>query len=114
MGDIFEDDGPDDGWNRASLIFGSRKGVPTKLGAEDLLAPSGFGNARMAGMCLVMALCMTMLYIWPVLFFVNFWIPLRGHSYAAIFVSGLIAFFAFLYFAGTRETQRDRELAARL
>ena len=114
MAEVFEEGDASDPWNRASLIFGSRKGLRTKLGADDLLAPSGLGNARMASMCAVMALCMTMLYIWPVLFFVNFWVPLGHHAYGGLFVAGLIVFFFFLYLAGTRETQRDRELAARL
>ena len=114
MGDVFEDNDSSDPWNRASLIFGSRKGHPTKLSVDDLLAPSGFGSLRMASMCVVMALCMTLLYLWPILFFVNFWIPLGGHVFGGLFLVGLAAFFVFLYFAATRETQRDRELAARL
>jgi hypothetical protein len=68
----------------------------------------------MAGMCVVMAACMTLMYIWPILFFANFWMPLGGHGYLALLVSGVVAFFLFLYLAGTRETKRDRDLAARL
>lgn len=116
MGDLFPDDDwdPYNGFNRASVIFWSRKPYHPKPKADDLLTPRGFGNARLAGMCLVMAICMTLLYVWPVLFFVNFWIPLRGHLYGGAFVSAVIAFLLFMYFAGTRETRRDRELAARL
>jgi hypothetical protein len=115
MGDLFPEDGdPNDPWNRASVIFGSRKPRPAKIGPEDLLAPSGLGNVRMTSMCAVMAFCMTVLYFWPVLFFVNFWIPLRRHAYGGLFLAALVGFFLFLYVAGTRETRRDRELAAKL
>jgi len=110
-----EDDwDPYEGFNRASVIFWSRKPYYPSIRADDLLTPGGFGNARMAVMCLVMAICMALLYVWPILFFVNFWVPLRGHAHAALFLGAVVTFLLFLYFAGTRETRRDRELEAKL
>jgi hypothetical protein len=114
--DIFSTDNGDPykGFNRASVIFGSRKAVQPRLRPQDLLTHSGFGNARLAGACAVMALSMTLLYVWPILFFVNFWVPLQGQTYIGVLVGAMLAFLLFLYFAGACETRRDRELAARL
>jgi hypothetical protein len=116
MPDVFDvnDWDPYNGFKRASVSFGSRKPYRPEITANDLLMPSGFGNARMAGMCVVMAFCMAVLYVWPVLFVVNLAVPLRNHLFSWLFLGAVLAFFLFLYFAGSRETRRDRELATKL
>ena len=115
MGDVFDTDewDPYDGWSRASVIRSSRQPYRPKITAEDLLTPRGLGNARMAGMCLVMGVCATLLYIWPVVFVVNLAYPL-GQVFNLILLAATFTFSVFLYFAGARETRRDQELAARL
>jgi hypothetical protein len=113
MADVFAKDwDPYDGWNRESIVMASRKPYRPRIRAEDLLTPSGLGNVRMAGMCVVMAVCLVLPYIWPVLFVVNLAVPMDGLVLSSIL--GAFAFFVFFYFAGARETRRDRELAARL
>jgi len=115
MGDVFEKDwDPYEGFSRASIVMASRKPYRPNIRAEDLLTPSGLGNVRMAGMCVVMAICCVLLYIWPVLFVVNLAVPMDGLLFVSILGAFAFATFVFLYFAGTRETRRDRELAARL
>jgi hypothetical protein len=115
MADVFAKDwDPYDGWNRESVVMWSRKPYRPKIRADDLLTPSGLGNTRMAGMCVVMAVCLVLLYIWPVLFVVNLAVPMDGLVFSSILGAFAFAFFVFLYFAGARETRRDRELAARL
>jgi hypothetical protein len=93
MGDLFPDDGgdPTDGFNRASISLRSRKSHAPKIGQDDFLTPRGYGNARMAGMCFVMAICLTLMYVWPVLFFVNFWVPL-GHFYGGLLLAAIFGF----------------------
>ena len=61
MPGVFDHDDwdPYKGWNRASVIFGSRGNYRPTITANDLLTPHGFGNVRKAGMSLVMALCAT-------------------------------------------------------
>ena len=115
MGDVFDtnDWDPYDGFNRASVIRGSRQPYRPKITAEDLLTPRGLGNARMAGMCLVMGICATLLYVWPVVFVVNMAYPL-GHGFNVALLAAILTFSLFLYFAGARETRRDQELAGRL
>ena len=80
---------PYDGFNRASIVMRSRKPYRPNIRAEDLLTPSGLGNARMAGMCVVMAICLVLLYIWPVLFVVNLAAPMDGRLFGSIL--GVIA-----------------------
>ncbi len=114
IGDVFEKDwDPYDGFNRASIVRASRQPYKPKITADDLLTPRGLGNARMAGMCLVMAICATLLYIWPVVFVVNLAYPL-GHVFDVVLLAAILTFSLFLYFAGARETRRDREYAARM
>ena len=60
-----------------------------------------------------MGICATLLYIWPVVFVVNLAYPL-GHGFDVVLLVAILAFSLFLYFAGARETRRDREYAARM
>ena len=114
MADVFEKDwDPYKGFSRASIVMSSRKPYRPSIRAEDLLTPSGLGNFRMAGMCVVMAICMVLLYIWPVLFVVGLAVPMEGLTFSSILGAFAFGFFVFLYFAA-RETRRDRELAAKL
>src|SRR5262245_32596495 len=107
MGDVFEKEwDPYDGWNRASVAHSSRKPYRPKITAEDLLTPRGLGNARMAAMCLVMGICATLLYIWPVVFVVNMAYPL-GQVFNVILLAAILTFFGFFYFAGARATRMD-------
>ena len=100
MADVFAKDwDPYEGWNRESIVMGSRKPYRPNIRAEDLLTPSGLGNFRMAGMCVVMAVCLVLLYIWPVLFVVNLAAPMGGRLFSSILGAFVFAFFVFLYLA---------------
>jgi hypothetical protein len=46
--------------------------------------------------------------------FINLALPMAGRLFGSILGIIALAFFVFLYFAGARETPRDRELASRL
>ena len=105
---------PNDGWNRASVGFWSRKRYKPNVSPDDLLMPNGLGNLRMLGSCVAMAGMMTALYVWPPVFLIGFWLPVRGVLYGEVLGGALVAFTLVLYLAGARETRRDRELAARL
>src|SRR6266508_451281 len=105
---------PNKGWNRASIQYKSRRPYEPSISAEDLLMPSGFGSFRMLWMSAFMALCVTLLYFWTLLFLLNVFVPLSGEVYGAVLASALVVFTLFFYILGTHETRRDRELAARL
>jgi hypothetical protein len=112
--ELFPGEHPYKGWNRASIGFWSRKPYRPNVGPDDLLMPNGLGNLRMLGTCAAMALIITVLYVWAPLFFLNVFVPLGGIVYGATLGGALVALTLFLYLMGTRETRRDRELAARL
>jgi membrane associated rhomboid family serine protease len=105
---------PNKGWNRASIQYKSRGPYKPSIKAENLVMPNGLGNARMLGTCLIMGAIMTALYVWIPVIFLNVFVPLGGTAYAAVIGGALLGLTLFLYVAGTRETQRDRELATRL
>jgi hypothetical protein len=105
---------PNYGWNRASVQYKSRRGHKPPVTADDLIMPNGLGNARMLRTCFLMAGIMTLLYVWIPLMIFNHWVPISGVTYALTLGLALLSITLFLYFAGARETRRDRELAARL
>lgn len=104
---------PYEGWNRASIGFRSRKPYKPAIRAEDLLMPSGFGNLRMLGMCAVMAVAMTLLYVWTPLWLLNFFVPHSGAWYGGVLGGTVVVLTPVLYFLATHETRRDRELASK-
>jgi hypothetical protein len=112
--DFLPEQDPYKGWNRASIMYLSRKPYRPNIRTEDLLLPSGRGNLRMFGMSAAMALMMTLLYVWTPLFFLNVWVPLSGAIYGGVLGGAIVTLTSCIYFFGARETRRDRELAARL
>jgi hypothetical protein len=115
---MFDDDMPGErptrGWNRASVQYRSQKLRKPDVKLEDLILPNGLGNGRMLWTCFLMAGMMTLLYVWIPLIFLNVFVPLSGVTYAAAMGGGVLVITAILYAAGSRETRRERELAARL
>ena len=105
---------PNNGWNRASVQYRSRRPYRPAVKVDDLIMPNGLGNLRMLGTCVAMAGIMTLLYVWIPLIFLNCFVPFGGMTYVAALGGTLLGLTTFLYVAGTRETRRDRELATRL
>ena len=64
--------------------------------------------------CAVMTVIMTVLYVWIPMTLVNVLAQIRGALYAGLIGGACVALTVALYFWGTLETKRDRELAARL
>jgi hypothetical protein len=109
-----EDDDDNRGWNRLSIRENSRKAGRAPMQAEDLLLPSGLGNRRMLASCAAMSGISTLLYVWVPLMLLNFFVDVSGLVMVSALVGAFMAFTAGLYLWGTIETQRDRELGARL
>jgi hypothetical protein len=105
---------PNSGWNRASIQYRSRRPYKPDLKTEDLIMPNGLGTVRMLRTCVLMAGAMTALYVWIPLIFLNTFVPISGLTYALTLGLAVLSITLFLYFAGSRETRRDRELASRL
>ena len=108
--------GEDDngGWNRLSIRESSRQSAGAPIRPDDLLLPSGFGNLRMFGNCVGMSAISTVLYVWFPLMLLNFFIEVRGLVMAFALIGAFLAMTIGLYLWGSIETQRDRELGARL
>jgi hypothetical protein len=105
---------PNYGWNRASIQFKSRSPYRPAVKSEDLIMPNGLGNLRMLWSCVAMAGIMTALYVWIPIIFLNTFVPISGLTYGLALGVAVLAIAAFLYFGGSRETRRDRELGSRL
>lgn len=105
---------PNKGWNRASIQFKSRRAYKPNVTLEDLMMPNGLGTLRMLRSCVLMAGMMTALYVWIPLWFLITWVPISDLTYALTLGLAFLAILSFLYFAGSRETRRDRDLATRL
>jgi hypothetical protein len=102
------------GWNRASIRFWSRSNAGAGVRPEDLLLPSGLGNARLLASCAAMGAIGALLYVWVPLMLVEFFVTIRGVLFAAILAAAFVVFTLALYASATIETHRDRELAGRL
>jgi hypothetical protein len=102
------------GWNRASILFWSRKAYRPKIRREDLVLPTHLKGLRLLRTCIVTALCITAFAVWAPLFFLNIFIGLDGGVTAGILLGAVVVLTVVLYFWVARETRRDRELAARL
>jgi hypothetical protein len=105
---------PNYGWNRASVQYRSSKLRKPDVRVEDLLMPNGLGTMQMLRSCVLMAGMMTVLYVWIPLWIVITFVPISSLTYALTLGLAFLSITLLLYFGGTRETRRDRELASRL
>ena len=99
------------GWNRLSI---TRQPGRPPVNPDDLLLPSGLGNARMLAACTGMGLLATFLYVWVPVMLVNFFVAVPGMVLVGLLGGAFLALTMGLYVWGTIETQRDRELGGRL
>jgi hypothetical protein len=105
---------PNYGWNRASVQSRSRRGMKPPVTPSDLIMPNGLGTPRMLATCVAMAGIISALYVWIPLIFLNVFVPISGLTYSHTLVLAFVGLTLFLYLGGSRETRRDRDLAARL
>jgi hypothetical protein len=78
------------------------------------MMPNGLGTLRMLRSCVLMAGMMTVMYVWIPLWFLMTWVPISALTYALTLGVAFLAILSLLYFGGSRETRRDRDLARRL
>jgi hypothetical protein len=106
--DAFPREHPNKGWNRASIIFWSRKPYRPNIKAEDVALPRGAGQLRTLGTCAAMGTLLTVICLWFPLFVAGLYVPLDGPLYAAIVGGAALALTAFTYVLSIR---REREAA---
>jgi len=102
------------GWNRASIIFWSRKQYRPRARPDDLAMLRAFGKLRLLGFCLVAAFGTTAVLVWTPLFLLDLYVDVGGAVFGATLGTALFVFTVLFYWWSVRVTRRDRELAARL
>ena len=111
---VWPTDDDNRGWNRLSIRENSHKAPRPPMQIDDLLLPSGLGNRRMLASCATMGGISALLYVWVPLMLVNFFVDVPGAVMVAALVGAFVVLTIGLFLWGTIETQRDRELGARL
>lgn len=99
--DVLPNEHPTKGWNRASIIFWSRKPYRPRLTAEDREPTKGSGPG-MLGMCVAAASLASVTLVWFVLFVVNMYRPLPGELSGAIMGGFAVTLTAFMYAVAAR------------
>ena len=103
------------GWNRASIIFWSRKATRPDVTREDFLLPTGRLTLKTLAICLFCGVAITLLYIWLLFFLVRILTGLDpGIWFAVAMVGAPLALGGVLFVLATHETKRDREFARTL
>jgi len=115
---MFEDrlagEPPNKGWNRASIMFWSRRPYVPRIRPEDRRLPTHLGSARLFAMCVLTGACVTAAFVWPALFFVGIFLGLSGALCGGVLAAALFALTFVFYLWVARETRRDREHMRRL
>ena len=101
------------GWDRASIAYKSRGPYRPKVSAADLRLPNEASKLRVLAISLASAAMMTVLYVAPPLFILNFWVPIGAWSGLAL-VGMLVALTAALFVFSAFETRSLRKLAKEL
>lgn len=98
---VVPSDPPNKGWNRASIIFWSRKPYRPRLTDEDREPTRGRG-AGMLAICGVAGSLVSVSLVWFVLFVVNMYRPLSGPVTGSVLAGSAIALTAFMYAVAAR------------
>jgi hypothetical protein len=93
---VLPNEHPTKGWNRASLIFWSRKPYRPKLTDEDRVVPRG-GGPEMLATCAAAGTLIAVSLVWFVLLLVRMYSPLTGEASGEIVAAAAVGFTAFLY-----------------
>jgi hypothetical protein len=105
MDELFPGDHPTKGWNRASIIFWSRKPYRPKVTPADRELPRGQG-VRMLGLCAVAAASLTVFCLWFPLFVAGLYVPLKGAVYGGILGGVALGLTALMYAFVARRGRR--------
>jgi hypothetical protein len=87
---------PTKGWNRASIIYWSRKPYRPRLTAKDREIPKGRGLGMLA-ICAVTGSLLALTLIWFVLLVVNLYTPLPGPVYGGALAGAALVLTLTLY-----------------
>jgi len=85
------------GWNRASIVFWSRKPYRPRIRPEDRVLPTHLSGLRLLASCLIPAACLTAFAVWTPLFFVSIFTGLSMTAFASIMAGAFAVVSAALY-----------------
>jgi hypothetical protein len=85
------------GWNRASIVFWSRKPYRPRIRREDLVLPKHLDGLRLLATCVVTAACLTAFAVWTPLFFFSIFVGLGMTAFAAILGGAFVVLTCALY-----------------
>lgn len=94
------------GWNRASIIFWSRKPYRPRIKREDLTLPTHLGGVRLLLTSAVGAAAFTASAVWTPLFFVSIFTHVGMTTFAATMAGAFVGLTVVLYVWFRREKRR--------
>ena len=112
LDDRMAGDPPNRGWNRASIIFWSRKPYRPRIREEDRRLPTELSALRLVATCIVTASCVGSVLLWPPLFIASVFLDLSGALFGAFLGGAVVALTFVFYFWVTAESRHERRSAA--
>ena len=94
------------GWNRASIVFWSRKPYRPRVRRDDLALPTHLAGLRLLVSCLAPAFCLTAFAVWTPLFFVTIFSGLSMSAFVAIMGGAFVAVTCALFVWVSRAAER--------
>jgi hypothetical protein len=85
------------GWNRASIMFWSRKAYRPRIRREDFRPLKHVRGPRLLGTCVAGAIGISAFFVWVPLFFVSIFSGLSMTAFAAIIGSAFVLLTCVLY-----------------
>jgi hypothetical protein len=95
------------GWNRASIIFWSRKPYRPRIRREDLALPKHLDGLRLVGSAIAAGASVTAFFVWVPLFFVTIFAGLDMATFAVTLAAAFVALSIALYFWVVSEKRRS-------
>jgi hypothetical protein len=97
---------PNKGWNRASIVFWSRKPYRPSIRKEDRALPLHLGGLRLVGSAMAAGASLTAFLVWMPLFFVSVFTGLGMATFVAVLAGAFVVLSCALYFLVVREKRR--------
>jgi hypothetical protein len=94
------------GWNRASIVFWSRKPYRPRIRREDLVLPTHLAGLRLLASCLAPAALLTAFAVWTPLFFLSIFTGLSMTAFMAALAGAFVAVTCALYTWVARSAER--------
>jgi preprotein translocase subunit SecG len=109
LDDRFPGEPANKGWNRASIMFWSRKPYRSRIRREDLTLPKHLDGVRLLASCASGAAAITAFGVWMPLFFASIYVGVGMTTFAAVMAGAFVTLTVVLYVWVAREKRRESE-----